>query len=161
MDFRISFPRTSRKEDSIMVVLEIFTKVAHFILVKYTHLASEVAQVFIKEIVILHGVPKNIVSNRDAKFSSKFWKELFVGLGTDLACSTAYHPQTDGHTERVNKILQDMLRIYVMHQQRKWEEYLPLVQFTYNNGYHESLRMNPFEHCMGGIVTLPSAEVIQ
>ena len=93
----------------------------------------------------LHGVPKNIVSDRDEKFTSKFWKELFAGLGTKLAFSTTYHPKTDGQTERVNRILEDMLRMYVTHQQRKWEEYLPLVEFTYNNGYHESLKMIPFE----------------
>ena len=75
----------------------------------------------------LHGVLKKIISDKDVKFTSKFWKELFVGLGTDFVLNTSYHPQIDGKTERVNKILEDMLRMYVMHYQRKWEEYLLLV----------------------------------
>jgi len=94
-----------------------------------------VAQVFIKDVVGLPIVPNKIVSNKDAKFTSKFWKELFVGLGTELAFSTTYHPHTDGETGKVTRILEGMLRMYVMHQHQKWEEYLPLVDFTYNNGY--------------------------
>lgn len=83
----------------------------------------------------LHGVSKKIMLDRDAKFTSKFLKELFACLGTELTFHTTYHPQIDGHIERVNKILEDMLRIYVMHQQRRWKEYLALVEFSYNNGY--------------------------
>ena len=107
------------------------------------------AQVFIRDIVRLHGVPKKIVSDRDANFTSKFWKELFAVLGIDLDFSTTYHPQTDGHIDSFNMILEDMLRMYVMHQQRKWEGYLPLVEFAYNNGYQESLRMCHFESFYG------------
>lgn len=88
---------------------------------------------------------KNILSNRDAKFTYRFWKELFAGLGIETTFNISYHSQTDGQTERVNMTLEDMLRMYVMHQQRRWEEYLPLVDFSYNNGYEESLRMNLFE----------------
>lgn len=76
----------------------------------------------------VHSVPWKIVSDKDAKFTSKFWKEFFVGLGIELAFSTTYHPQTYGQTERVNKILEDMLRMYVIHQHRRWEEYIPLVE---------------------------------
>jgi len=83
------------------------------------------------------------VLDRDAKFTSKLYKELFVGLGIELVFRTT--PQTDGQTKRVNRILEYMLRMYVMHQHQKWEEYLPLVEFSYNNGYHESLRMSLFE----------------
>lgn len=82
MDFIIIFPRISRQDDSIMVVVDMLRKVAHFITVKFTNLASEVAQIFIREIVRLDGVPMKIISDGDAKFTSKFWKELFVGLGT-------------------------------------------------------------------------------
>lgn len=115
MDFIIGFPRTVRQHDSIMVVVDRLTKFANFIPVKFTFSSSDVAQVFIIDVVRLHGFPNNIVSGRDAKFNSKFWV-LFVSLGTELAFSTAYHPQTDGHIERgVHKILQDMLRMYVMH----------------------------------------------
>eukprot|EP00253_Pinus_taeda_P015377 PITA_15377 len=111
--------------------------------------------VFIRDVVRLHSVSKKIVSDRDVKFISKFWKELFVGLGIELAFSKTYHPWTDGQTERVNRILEDMLRSYVMHQQWKWEEYLPLVEFTYNNGYEESLRMSPFEALYGQSCNTP------
>ena len=87
-----------------------------------------------KEIFKLHGLPKAIVSDRDVKFTSNFWKRLFADLGTKLNFSTAYHPQTDGQTERVNQVLEDMLRMYVMDKPTKWEDYLHLVEFAYNNG---------------------------
>ena len=97
----------------------------------------------------LHGVPKAIASNRDAKFTSKFLKDLFAILGTELAFSTTYHLQIDGKIERVSKILEDMLRMYVMHHQWKWEEYPPWVEFAYTNDYKESLRISPFEALYG------------
>jgi len=96
MDFIIGLSRTVKQHDSIMVVVDRLSKVAHFILVKTTYSASEVAHVFIREIVTMHGVPKKILSDRDAKFNSKFWKEMFAGLGTELVFSTTYHLQTDG-----------------------------------------------------------------
>jgi len=99
--------------------------------------------------VIPHGVLNNVVSYKDANFTSKFWKEFFAGLGTKLAFNTTYHPQKYGQIERVKKILEDMLRMYVMHQQQKWEEYLPLVELAYCNGYQESLRMSTFEEFYG------------
>ena len=102
-----------------------------------------------KEIFKLHGMPKEIVSDRDTKFTSNFWKSLMVGFETKLLFTTAYHPQTHGKTERVNQILEDMLRMHVMHQPKKWEDYLPLVEFAYNNGYQESLKMSPFEILYG------------
>ena len=116
MDFISSFPRTARQHDFIMVVVDRLKKFAHFIPVKTTYSASNVSQVLIRDIVILHGVPKNIVSNMDANFNYKFWKELFLGLGTELAFNTTYHLQTYGQTHRLNRILEDILRMYVMHQ---------------------------------------------
>jgi hypothetical protein len=102
-----------------------------------------------KEIFRMHGLPKTIISDRDTKFTSNFWKTLFNGLDTQLNFSTAYHPQTDGQTERTNRIVEDMLRMYVMDFPTKWEEYLHLVEFAYNNGYHTSLKMSPFEVMYG------------
>lgn len=93
----------------------------------------------------LHGLPKTIISDRDVKFTSTFWRTLFADLGTQLNFSTAYHPQTDGQTERVNQVVEDMLRAYVMQQPTLWEEYLYLVEFAYNNGYHTSTQMSPFK----------------
>ena len=95
MDFITGLLRTSKKNDSIMVVNRL-SKVAHFIVVKSINSANEVSHIFIREIVRLHGVPKKIISDRDAKFTFRFWKEFFAGLGTELAFRTSYHPQTDG-----------------------------------------------------------------
>ena len=113
---------TWRQHDSIMLVVDKLTKATHFILVKSTHKTDDIAKSFMKEIFKLHGLSKAIVSDRDFKFTSNFWKELFANLGTKLNFSTAYHPQTDGHTERVNQVLEDMLRMYVMDKPTKWED---------------------------------------
>jgi len=98
MEFITSFSWKASQHDSIMAIVDKLTKVVHFIPVKSTFSTSDVAHVFIKDVVILHGVPKKIVSNRDVNFTSRFWKELFIGLGTNLAFSAYYHPQKDGHT---------------------------------------------------------------
>lgn len=155
MDFITCFPKTYRKNDSIMVVVDRLTNVVQFISMKSTYLASNVAQVFIRDLVRLHVVPNKIVSERDAKFTCRLWKELFAGLGTELAFNTNYHLQTDGQTDMVNGILEDMLRMYVIHQQRRWEEYLLLVEFSYNNGYQESLSMSLFEALYGQSCSTP------
>jgi hypothetical protein len=133
----------------ITVVVDKLSKSAHFIPIKSTFKAINIAQVFMKEIFRLHGMPKEIVSNRDMKFTSNFWKSLMAGLDTKLLFRTTYHPQTDGQTKRVNQILEDMLRMHVIHQPKKWEDYLPLVEFAYNNNCQESLKMNPFEILYG------------
>lgn len=99
MDFITGLLRTMRQHDSIMVVLDRLTKVTHFIPMMSTFLASDVAQVFILDMVRLHGILKKIMSNRDVNFTSKFWKDLSVGLGTKLAFNTTYHPQTYGYRE--------------------------------------------------------------
>jgi transposase InsO family protein len=98
-----------------------------------------------KEIARLHGIPRKIVLDRDMKFTSNLWRGLFKGLGTNIKFITTYHPQTDGKTKRVNQIIEDMLRMYVMDKSYKWEDYLHLVEFAYNNGYQDSLRMIPFK----------------
>jgi len=97
----------------------------------------------------LHGVPKAIVSDRDSKFTSNFWKWLFKGFGTNLNFSIVYHPESDGKKERVNKIIEDMIRKYLMDQPFKWEDYLHLVDFAYKNGYQVSLNISPFETLYG------------
>ena len=113
------------------------------------HKTDDIAKIFMKEIFKLHGLPKAIVSDRDVKFTSNFWKGLFADLGTKLNFSTTYHPQTDGQTERVNQVLKDMLRMYVMDKPIKWEDYLHLVEFAYNNGQKASLGMSPYEALYG------------
>jgi hypothetical protein len=149
MDFIIELPTSTRKNDAIMVVVDKLSKSTYFIPVKSTCKAIDIASIFMKEIFRLHGMPKEIVFDRNTKFTSNFWKSLMVGLETKLLFSTAYHPQTDGQTERVNQILEDMLKMHEMHQPKKWEDYLPLVEFAYNNDYQESLKTSPFEVLYG------------
>ena len=113
MDFVIGLPRSPSGHNAIWVVVDRLTKVAHFIPVNTTYTGDKLAQLYIDRIVKLHGVPSRIVSDHDAKFTSRFWKKLHEALGTKLDFSSAYHPQTNGQTERVNQILEDMLRACV------------------------------------------------
>jgi hypothetical protein len=99
MDFIMGLPKTVKQHDAIMVVVEKMSKATHFIPVKSTHKAVNIAEIFMREIFRLHGIPKTIISDRDTKFTSKFWKALFEGLGTQLNFNTTYHPQTDGQTK--------------------------------------------------------------
>ena len=103
------------------------TKSSHFIPLKTNHKASNVVDIYMREVARLHGIPKTIVSDRDPKFTSKFWKGLFKGFGTNLNSSTAYHPESDRQTERVNQVIEYVLRMYVMEKPSKWEDYLHLV----------------------------------
>lgn len=132
--------------DSIWVVVDRFTKMCHFIPCHHTITAKETARLFVKEIFRLHGIPKTIVSDRDKNFTSLFWKGLFDYLGTRLAMSSGYHPQTDGQTERMNRTLEEMLRAYCAadHRQQLWDDYLPLVEFQYNNAVNISTGFTPF-----------------
>eukprot|EP00253_Pinus_taeda_P023109 PITA_23109 len=157
MDFITSLPKTKRNNDSIMVVVDKLSKAAHFIPVQSTYKAVQIAHIFMQHIFKLHGLPKTIISDRDVNFTSAFWRTLFADLGTQLNFSTAYHPQTDGQTERVNQVVEDMLRAYVMQQPTLWEEYLHLVEFSYNNGYHTSMQMSPFEVMYGRKCRTPSS----
>ncbi|MCO5568852.1 hypothetical protein L7F22_022553 [Adiantum nelumboides] len=125
------------------------TKVAHLIPVKTTYTASDISRVFIKEIFRLHGLPKRIISDRDSKFTSKFWTSLFQAIGTQLCFSIAYHTQTDGQTERVNQVIEDILRAYCSQEPRKWVQYLPLVEYAYNSFDHRSIGMSPFKALYG------------
>ena len=117
-----------------MVVVDKMTKATHFIRVKSTHKTDDIVKIFMKDIFRLHGLPKAIVYDRDPKFTSNFWKRLFAYLATKLNFNIAYHPQTNGQTERVNQVLEDILCMYVMDKPYKWGGYLHLVEFTYNNG---------------------------
>src|SRR4051794_20177046 len=149
MDFITGLPKSSRGNDSIWVVIDRLSKVAHFIPVKTTYQGPKLAELYISRIVSLHGTPKSILSDRGSQFTSRFWKKVQEGLGARLNFSTAYHPQTDGQTERVNQILEDMLRACVLEYGSKWEDYLPFAEFSYNNSYQASLQMAPFEVLYG------------
>jgi transposase InsO family protein len=125
------------------------TKIAHFIPVKTTNLVPQLAELYMSRIVCLHGVPKKIVSDRGTQFTSKFWERLDEALDTQLHFSSAYHPQTDGQTERVNQILKDMLRACALQYGRSWDKSLPYAEFSYNNSYQESLKIATFEMLYG------------
>jgi hypothetical protein len=128
-----------------MVVIDKLNKSAHFIPIKSTFKAINIAEIFMKEIFRLHGIPKMVILDRDVKLTSSFWKELFAGLNTNMNFSTSYHPQMDGKIERTNQIIEDMLRMYVRKKPKKWEDYIHLVEFAYNNGYQTSAKLIPFE----------------
>ena len=114
MDFITGFSMTWRQHDSIKVVVDKLTKETHFIPVNPMHKTNDIAKIFMRDIFKLHGLPKEIVSDRDVKFTSNFWKGLFANLGTKLNFRTAYHPHIDGQTEKVDQVLEDMLHMYVM-----------------------------------------------
>eukprot|EP00253_Pinus_taeda_P009116 PITA_09116 len=156
IDFITELPKAKKNNDSIMVVVDKLSKATHFIYVQSTYRAAQIAHIFMQNVFRLHGLPKTIISDRDVKFTSAFWRTLFVELGTQLNFSTAYHPQTDEQTERVNQVVEDMVRAYVMQQPMLWEEYLHLVEFAYNNGYHTSMQMSPFEVLYGRKCCMPS-----
>jgi IS30 family transposase len=120
MDFIVGLPKTLRGFDSIWVIVDRLTKLAHFLPIRIEHSAMTYAKLYIARILSLHGVPKTIVSDRGTQFVNNFWRHLHESLGTELLHGTAYHSQTGGQTERVNQILEDMLRSYVLNYSNKW-----------------------------------------
>jgi hypothetical protein len=149
MDFIMGLPRIKSGYDSIWVVVDHLTKVAHFIPVKTTYTSVKLAKIYMSWIVCLHGVIKSIVSDRGTQFTSHFWRQLHESLGTRLEFSTAFHPQTDGQTERVNQILEDMLRACALDYGSSWDENLPYAEFSYNNSFQSSIKMSLFEVLYG------------
>ncbi|GJX25744.1 putative reverse transcriptase domain-containing protein [Tanacetum coccineum] len=149
MDFITKLPKTSNGHDTIWVIVDRLTKSAHFIPTRETDSMETLTRLYIKEIVSRHGVPISIISDRDSHFTSRFWQSLQSALGTQLDMSTAYHPETDGQSERTIQTLEDMLRACVIDFGKGWEKHLPLVEFSYNNSYHASIKAAPFEALYG------------
>jgi hypothetical protein len=117
MDFVVGLPLTSHRHNAILVIVDNLTKSSHFILVRDTYDVTDVARVFVNEVIHLHEIPKKIISDRDSRFTSRFWTSLQSALGTQLNLITTYHLETDGKNERVNQVMEDMLMMYVMDNQ--------------------------------------------
>ncbi|KAI5341686.1 hypothetical protein L3X38_009561 [Prunus dulcis] len=149
MNFVFKLPRTRNKHDGVWVIVDRLTKSAHFLPVRANYTLNKLAQLFIDEIVRLHGVPVSITSDRDPRFTSRFWTKLHEAFGTQLQFSTAFHPQTDGQSERTIQTLEDMLRACALQFREDWDEKLPLMEFAYNNSYQASIKMSPFDALYG------------
>ena len=149
MDFVISLPQTQRPHDAIWVIADRLTKFAHFVSVNVEDSLEKLAQLYVDEIVRLHGVPVLIVSDLDPRFTSRFWPSLQIASGTRLHFSTAFHPPTDGLSERTIQTLEDMLRACVMEFKGSWDTHLALMEFAYNNSYQASIDMASFEALYG------------
>nr|GEU93924.1 putative reverse transcriptase domain-containing protein [Tanacetum cinerariifolium] len=145
MDFITRLPRTSSGYDSIWVIVDRLTKFAHFIPVNENFKMERLTRLYLKKIVCRHGVPVSIISDRDPRFASNFWRSLQKSLGTNLDMSTAYHLQTDGQSKRTIQNLEDMLRACVIDFGSGWDKHLPLAEFSYNNSYQASIKAAPFE----------------
>ena len=143
------FPQTPQGHDAIWVLVDRLTKSTHLLAVRMTFTLERFCRLYVREIVQLHGVPVSIVSDRDPKFTAHFWKNFQKAMGTRLTMSTIFHPQIDGQSERTIKVLEDMLPACVLDHKSSWEEYLPLVEFAYNNSYQANIQMAPYEALYG------------
>nr|GFA37320.1 putative reverse transcriptase domain-containing protein [Tanacetum cinerariifolium] len=149
MDFVTKLPRTSSGYDTIWVIVDRLTKSAHFLSMREDDSMDKLKKLYLMEVVTRHGIPISIISDRDPRFASNFWRAFQKALGTRLDMSTTYHPKTDGQSERTIQTLEDMLRACVIDFENGWERYLPLIEFSYNNSYHASIKAAPFEALYG------------
>nr|GEV28013.1 putative reverse transcriptase domain-containing protein [Tanacetum cinerariifolium] len=149
MDFVTKLPKTAARQDTIWVIVDRLTKSTHFLPMREDDTLEKLTRQYLKEVVSKHGVPVSITSDRDGQFTSHFWKSLNKALGTQLDMSTAYHPETDGQSERTIQTLEDMLCACVLDYGKGWDKHLPLVEFSYNNSYHTSIKAALFEALYG------------
>ncbi|MCO5570945.1 hypothetical protein L7F22_024675 [Adiantum nelumboides] len=156
MDFIVDLPE-SHGFTMIFVAVDYFSKQAHFIPAKPPLTTYQTARLFFKNVFKSHGLPLAIVSDRDGRFLSDMWQELFKLLGTQLRFSSAYHPQTDGQTERINQGIEDYIRSYVQADQKDWADFLEVLEFQYNSSVHTGTGYAPFELATGKEVITPMA----
>ncbi|GJU22707.1 putative reverse transcriptase domain-containing protein [Tanacetum coccineum] len=149
MDFVTKLPKSSQGYDTIWVIVDRLTKSAIFTLMRETDSMEKLARMYLKDVVTRHGIPVSIICDRYPRFASNFWRSLQKALGTNLDMSIAYHPQTDRQRERTIQTLEDMLRTCVIEFGNGWVRHLPLVEFSYNNSYHASIKAAPFEVLYG------------
>ncbi|GKE23887.1 putative reverse transcriptase domain-containing protein [Tanacetum coccineum] len=149
MDFITKLPKSLQGYDTIWVIVDRLTKSAIFTPMRETDPMEKLERIYLKEVFTRHGIPVLIICDRDFKFASNFWRSLQKALGTNLDMSTAYHPQTDGQSERTIQTLEDMLRACVINFGNGWVKHLSLVEFSYNNSYHASIKAAPFEALYG------------
>ncbi|GKF37847.1 putative reverse transcriptase domain-containing protein, partial [Tanacetum coccineum] len=155
MDFVTKLPRTSSGHDTIWVIVDQFTKSAYFLPMREDYKMERLDRLYLNVIVARHGVPILIISNRDSRFTSRFWQSMQEALRTRLDMSTTYHPQTDSQSERTIQTLEDMLRACILDFEGSWDVHLLLVEFSYTNSYHSSVRCSPFEALYGRKCRLP------
>nr|GFA51645.1 putative reverse transcriptase domain-containing protein [Tanacetum cinerariifolium] len=140
---------TTNGYDTIWVIVDRLTKSAHFLSIRENDPMEKLMKLYTKEVVTRHGVPVSIISDRDGRFTSLFWQALHKALGTRLDMSTAYHPETDRQSDRTIQTLEDMLRACIIDFGKSWDRHLPLVEFSFNNSYHTSIKAAPFEALYG------------
>nr|GFA59719.1 reverse transcriptase domain-containing protein [Tanacetum cinerariifolium] len=145
MDFVTKLPKSSQGYDTIWVIVDRLTKSSIFVPMRETDPMEKLARMYLKEVVARHGIHVSIICDRNPRFTSNFWKSLQKALGTSLDMSTAYHPKTDGQSERTIQTLEDMLRACVIDFGKGWVNHLSLVEFSYNNSYHANIKAAPFE----------------
>nr|GEZ78272.1 reverse transcriptase domain-containing protein [Tanacetum cinerariifolium] len=149
MDFVTKLPKSSKGYDTIWVIVDRLTKPAIYIPIRETDPMDKLARIYLKEVVTRHGIPVSIISDRNPRFASNFWRSLQNALSTRLDMSTTYHPKTDGQSERTIQTLEDMLRACAINFGKGWVNHLPLVEFSYNNSYHTTIKAAPFEALYG------------
>ncbi|GJZ60116.1 putative reverse transcriptase domain-containing protein [Tanacetum coccineum] len=173
MDFVTKLPKSSQGYNTIWVIVDRLTKSAIFVPIRETDPMDKLARMYLKEVVTRHGIPLSIICDHDPRFASNFWRSLQNALGTSLDMSTVYHPQTDEQSKRTIQTFEDMLRACAIDFGKGWLNHLPLVEFSYNNNYHASIKAAPFEALYGrkcrspvcwaevGEVQLTGLEIVQ
>nr|GEW10912.1 reverse transcriptase domain-containing protein [Tanacetum cinerariifolium] len=149
MDFVTKLPKSSQGYNTIWVIVDRLTKSAIFTPIREPDHMDKLARIYLKEVVTRHGIPVSIISDRDPRFTSNFWRSIQNALGTRLDMSTAYHSKTDGQSERTIQTLEDMLRACAIYFGKDRVNHLPLVKFSYNNSYYASIKAAPFEALYG------------